>query len=253
MKSVIFLGTGAADFSPNLKTDLKDRLDKDARRSSSVLIDGRFLVDCGPHTLESMRILGIDPKCVSDLFITHFHADHYDPASVCALCDACGGKLRVFYREDATVALPDNCVKIGTRPGKTYDGDITFTSLAANHTAFPQHFLFESDGKKFFYGCDGAWMMNETYNRLKNAALDLIVLDGTVGDYVGDYRMAEHNSIPMIRLMLPSLRKIGAIGDGTLIYLSHIARTLHTRHDELCTILARDGMHAACDGLEIKL
>ena len=51
-----FLGTGAADFSPLLETELRDRLDDNARRSSSVLIEGRFLIDCGPHVLDSMGL-----------------------------------------------------------------------------------------------------------------------------------------------------------------------------------------------------
>ena len=47
--NIRFLGTGAADFSPLLETEFKDRLDNNARRSSAILIDESILVDCGPH------------------------------------------------------------------------------------------------------------------------------------------------------------------------------------------------------------
>ena len=53
---ITFLGTGAADFSPLLETEYKYQLGLDQRRSSSILIEDQFLVDCGPHTLDSMRI-----------------------------------------------------------------------------------------------------------------------------------------------------------------------------------------------------
>ena len=42
------------------------KFDYDARRSSSILIDGEILVDCGIHTLDSLRIAGIDYDKISD-------------------------------------------------------------------------------------------------------------------------------------------------------------------------------------------
>ena len=56
-----FLGTCAADFSPRLTGDCKNRFDRDARRASCALINGRYLLDCGPHCPDSLRIAGIDP------------------------------------------------------------------------------------------------------------------------------------------------------------------------------------------------
>ena len=74
---ITFLGTGAADFSPLLETEYKNKLGLDQRRSSSILIEDQFLVDCGPHTLDSLRIQGLDASGITDLFVTHFHSDHY--------------------------------------------------------------------------------------------------------------------------------------------------------------------------------
>ena len=129
---------------------------------------------------------------------------------------------------------------------------IKITGLLANHDpeSAPQHLLFEKNGKKFFYGCDGAWMMTKTFNYLMDSRLDAMVLDATVGDYEGDYRMAEHNSIPMIRMMLPSLKAKDIITDKTKIYLSHIAPRLHKSHDETVRIVKKDGLTVAFDGME---
>lgn len=49
----VFLGTCACDFSPLLQTDKKNCFDKDVRRSSSILLNGHMLVECGPHTLHA--------------------------------------------------------------------------------------------------------------------------------------------------------------------------------------------------------
>lgn len=80
-----------------------------------------------------------------------------------------------------------------------------------------------------------------------------MVLDATCGDYAGDYRMGEHNSIPMIRLMLPSLKTWGVINEQTKVYLSHLAPKLHLPHEETVALVAKDGLLVAYDGLELEL
>ena len=42
---ILFLGTCACDYSPLLQTTYKDVFDKNARRSSCALINGRHLVE----------------------------------------------------------------------------------------------------------------------------------------------------------------------------------------------------------------
>ena len=78
--TVVFLGTCACDFSPRLQTDGKDRFDKDVRRSSSILIDGHILVDCGPHTSNSSKI--IKKPLRGDIFLLHLHSDHFDAENI---------------------------------------------------------------------------------------------------------------------------------------------------------------------------
>ena len=104
-----------------------------------------------------------------------------------------------------------------------------------------------------FYALDGAWFLHETYYALKNTNLDFLVLDCTCGDYEGDYRIGEHNTIPMIRLMLPSLKKWGTITEKTQVYASHLAPSLHKSHEETVEILQKDGVYVAYDGLSLQL
>ncbi len=254
---VLFLGTCACDYSPLLQTTYKDCFDKDARRSSCALINGTYLLDCGQHCMDELRIANVPLSQITDIFVTHFHSDHYNVKHIRQIAKASERKLRVWVRADAkTEEIPNVEWKLMEK-GTPYTvaENVTVTGLIANHSekVFPQHLLLEIDGKKIFYGLDGAWFIGETYYALKNADLDLIVLDCTCGDYLGDYRIGEHNTIPMIRLMLPSLRKWGTITEKTQVYVSHLAPSLHKSHEETVALLQGDGVCVAYDGLEIQV
>ena len=253
---ITFLGSCACDFSPRLDGELSRTLDKDARRSSSMMIDGRYIIDFGPHPLDVLDIIGKDKSEITDIIITHTHSDHFDPEKIKALALGRRNPLRLWTRQGA-LEVPIEGVELHEMElFKQYQvGELLVTGMSANHdaSACPQHLLIEKNGEKIFYGCDGAWLLNDTYYHLVNASLSLAVLDCTVGDYEGDYRLAEHNSIPMIRLMLPSLKTIGAINENTKIYLSHIAPSLHACHEDTVEIAHAIGVNVAYDGLRIEI
>lgn len=252
---LLFLGTCACDFSPRLKTDLKDKFDKDARRSSSVLLNRHTLIDCGFHTVESLGIAGIPLSDITDIFVTHLHGDHYQPENIQAIANAKNEPLRLWVREDAQVCEYENVEVRYLTQFEKYDSlELSVTGIPANHSPahFPEHFIVECGKKSFFYGCDGAWFLHDSFKFLRNAHLTLAIFDCTVGDYNGDFRMGEHNSIPMIRMMLPSLRTIGAIDDSTGIVLSHLAPSLHRPHAETCDIV-KDFGTVAYDGMTLEI
>lgn len=254
---LIFLGTCAADFSKRLLDECRDCFDKDARRSSAMLINGSFLLDCGVHTLESLRIQGVNPKEITDVFITHLHGDHFKADNIEALARDREAPLRLWVHRDAPIGEIANVTLVRMEPLVTYDvdGTLSITGLPANHApeAFPQHFLLQIGEKKVFYGCDGAWFLHPTYRFLRRKELSLAVLDCTVGDYEGDFRFAEHNSIPMIRMMLPSLKSVKIVTDETQIFLSHLAPSLHKPHAETVEIAKEFGAQVAYDGLRIVI
>lgn len=251
-----FLGTCAYDYSNKLENEFKDCFDKDARRASSLLINGKYLIDCGPHALDSLRIIGKNKDEITDLFVTHTHCDHFDMDNICKLAKNRHSPLRIWVKKGARLDKIENAQIMEMKPFEKYTiDDITITGMNANHDkgAHPQHLLIERNGDKMLYGCDGGWLLNDTYNSLWNAHLTLCVLDCTVGDYNGDFRIAEHNSIPMLRLMLPALKTIGAIDENTKIYLSHIAPSLHKPHAEIEKVVKELGAYVAFDGAEVKI
>lgn len=255
--NLTFLGTCAANFSPLLKTEYKDKFGLDARRSACARVGKSYMIDCGLYVLESMRIAGVNAADITDIFVTHTHLDHFDPEKVKVLAEGRQTPLRLWVRRDAVLPEIPGTEVIHMEQFKEYEVEEGFTLKAvdANHDSksFPQHFVMTINGKKLMYATDGAWFLEDSFVNLKKAGLDYLIIDATCGDYVGDYRMASHNSIPMIRLMLPSLLKYGIITEDTTIYLTHIAPSLHAPHEEIVENVAKDGLLVAYDGLTITI
>lgn len=255
-----FLGTCAADFSPRLKTDLIDKLDKDARRSSAALIDGHIMIDCGYHAVDSLNIQNIPLSNIERIFFTHLHRDHYQPEKIKEIASAADRTLKIYAHKAAEQRLISDLKDLNVEiipldycESYTTDDNYVITALPANHREYPSHYLIEKDGKKIYYATDGAWIMMDAFYYLRDKQLDLLVLDATVGDYDGDLRVSEHNSIPMIRLMLKSFGKFNILGENARIFISHIAPSLHKSHSETVDIMKKDNIEVAYDGLEVDI
>lgn len=254
-----FIGTAAHDYSPLLNTIYKDSLDKDARRSSAALVDGHILIDCGTHALESLRIQNIAYESIDIVLLTHLHDDHYEPEHLKTLASAANRTLSIYVSETAVPQVEaelegSNVTVYGVKYGKKVEicEDTVITGLPANHTQHPVHYLIKISGKKIYYATDGAWIMYDAFYALRDVDLDLLVFDATVGDYEGDYRVAEHNSIPMVRAMLCSFSKFNVCNNGRT-FITHIAPSLHKTHAETEKILKNDKIEVAYDGLEIEI
>lgn len=251
-----FLGTAACDFSPKLENEFKNCFDKDARRSSSMLINDTVLVDCGIHTLESLDIASVAYSQITDILITHTHDDHFIPENIEKIAKNRHAPLRLWIRENARIPEIPNVEVIRMKLLTKYEQyGITVTGVPANHDqrTAPQHLLIEFGNEKIYYACDGGWITCEALNYIRGAKLALMVVDATIGDYEDDYRAAEHNSIPMIRLMLPLLKTNKIIDENTKIYLSHIAPSLHKPHEETEKIAQEFGAYVAYDGLALEI
>lgn len=47
------------------------------KRNVSMIIDNHILIECGPHTIESMLENGINPANIDKILISHMHLDHF--------------------------------------------------------------------------------------------------------------------------------------------------------------------------------
>lgn len=262
MKELLFLGTGAADW---------DMASADSRGFAGLLIDGHILIDCGPGAFfwaDAQHRSGLFSE-VDAVFFTHSHDDHFQTSCVQRLMKE-SRKPVSFYGDPVFERLLPNEAKKSFFPldirchahPSVIISDYTVTAAEANHlTEFPEeyahHYLFEgADGKNFFIGYDGAWLLADTWNLLLKKHLDLYLADATCGDSEvcrTNFRNFSHNNIYMLDLMYATLCANGVIDASTKFVLTHVAKTLYLSREALEDAAARRGFLAAYDGLTLSL
>ncbi len=222
-----FLGTGAADWPNN-----KDGTMKEFRRLSSVVIDDCLLIDPGPSVLEALKELDVDISCVKYILITHRHKDH-------------------FSKEAFDVFLSQGAVLVEIDAGETAEfGSYTVRGYTANHSTAenPLHYLISNGEKSLYYALDGAWLMYDEFVAIKEYHPDYMVLDATIGDVEGDWRIFEHNNLNMVREMKKTLDKyVGRF------CISHMAKTLHESRHELKENMNKSDIDVAYDGMIVNI
>ena len=237
-----FLGTGAADWNgPDENGYL--------RRLTSTLFDDTLLIDVTKTVLDMID----QPEAITDVFFTHSHADHFSIEALRSLAPCRVYAHESWAGEIEGTGLTVIPLKIG-EPVKA--GRFSVTPLPANHSTEkayeqPVHYLIEKEGKRLLYATDGAWMLNRAHHIIGKQSLDAAVFDATIGDgHDGDWRIFEHNSIDMVRLIIRSMYEMGRLKKNAPVYLTHLARTLHApqpileKQTETPMVVCRDGLEA---------
>lgn len=224
---LLFLGTGAADWDINAP-----EREEGFRRYSSALVDNCLLIDPGPCVLEALDTFGVDISEIKYVINTHSHRDHFNKETLEALENA--GAQFIEFEADEEKAL----------------GKYTVSAYTANHGTCrgAVHFIIEDGEKKLFYGLDSAWLLYTEVQAIIKKHIDLAVLDATIGEDEGDYRIFEHNNLRMVREM-----KLTLNAHIERFVISHMARTLHTDHNTLSELMKKDNIEVAYDGLELNI
>ena len=222
---ITFLGTGAADWKLQQHKDVEG-----FRRNSSILVDDCLLIDPGTDVPNALMTFGKNVSEIKYIINTHKHSDHYNEETLLHL-----HKARFYSMSAGDVSEI---------------GKYTVTALRANHSTCKDavHFIISNGDKSLFYGLDGAWLMYDEVTAIKKCGIDIAVFDATVGDIRGDYRIFEHNNLNMVVEMKTTLEKY-----IKRFFISHMARTLHTSHNELVERMKPYGIDVAFDGLEIEI
>lgn len=251
---LLFLGTGAADWNIEKRKD-----GAFFRRVSSALINRDLLIDPGPHIADYCEQNGCSDLLdgVTDVLITHSHWDHLCVATVQELLQRAPRRIWCNARVAELLSdVADRCTVV-TCNTPYAAGNYTVTPLRANHTPNiwgeeSLLWLIEGAGTELFYGLDSAWLPCESWNVLKQKHLDCAVLEITMGDGAGDYRIFEHNNIRMAELMLETFRSVGVLSEKSLVCASHFAKHAHEAHEALAERLKQFGVLAAYDGLKLS-
>ncbi len=235
----LFLGTGAADWK-------EPTTDGEYRRNTSTLVDGQLLIDGNETISDCLPAL----QGVPAMLFTHSHRDHYSKAFLQRVRPARALCEESWAEEAGAEPLA---------PGRAISAaGFELLPVTASHSTDrknerPLHYILEKSGQRILYATDGAWLTNHAYHAIKDGApLDGCIFDGTVGDaFPDDWRVFEHNTLPMVRAMRRALEKAELLKTGAPVVVTHLARTLHPSQAALEAheaasgaplIVARDGM-----------
>lgn len=259
-----FLGTGAADWP-----DPGHRVG-DGRRFASQLLGQTLLLDCGPMTMGAIDEYQVDVNLLSDIIIGHPHGDHFHFPTICALARRrlpAAVPLRLHLNAIATARaqVPPELQKqlqvMPYQPGDTFTcGQFTCQAVAANHNCdFGEqaaHLLLSHEsGVRLFYALDGSWLPSSTWNvlRRQQQPVDAIIWELTCGE-VDDWRLGEHCNLAMVEAMTRALRANSQlISSETVLFCSHLARSLCPQHFFFAPLLAGRGYTLAYDNLRCQL
>jgi len=222
-----FLGTGAADW-----VLCKEPQKGNYRHLSSAVIDGVLLIDPGPEVFISAEKFGIDLSGVKYIINTHSHSDHYSLDTLEKLQKAGAEFISFAPEEQKTV------------------GEYAISAYEGNHGTATDtvHFIIEKDGKRIFYGLDSAWLLYKEVAAIKKNGVDMAVLDATIGNVDGDYRIFEHNNLLMVKEMQKTLKPF-----VKKFVISHMAYTLHDPHEVLSQEMQESDIVTAFDSLELEV
>ena len=251
--TLLFLGSGAADWQV-------PEPDGSFRRHAAALLNGCVLFDCGEHIFDFAETWQGALDGVTDILLTHEHDDHFHLPSLLRLAEthrlrvACDGYLR------AVIGIHPNISLVHVQPFVPFRmGRYKVTPLLANHdmvlsgerAAF--HYIVETPNRKsVFYGLDGAWFLRPSWEVMRRHTFDVMVLDCTVGDR-DDWRIFEHNTIPMLRIMTKQIDEAHLLRKNGQIIASHFSRQLCGTHEETARTLEKIRVRAAFDGMRIYI
>jgi ribonuclease Z len=141
------------------------------KRNVSFIIDDKFVFDFGPHSLESIFELNIDPAKISTIYISHLHLDHYS-----GLAELFWHKANNQIKSELTVVGPsgikksmNTLLKVLNTPPSWYDlinttikyvedKDTEEASVFKGKHIIPDNgYRFTYKGKTIFYSGDTAF------------------------------------------------------------------------------------------------
>ena len=127
-------------------------------------------------------------------------------------------------------------------------GKYKIKAVKANHPVPTLHYIISDRKNRIFYGLDGAWLMYNEVQAIKEEKVDFAIFDATIGFIDGDYRIFEHNNLNMVlemkKTLLPYIDRF---------CISHMARTLHDEHKVLEEQMRKHDVEVAFDGMEIVI
>jgi adenosylcobinamide kinase/adenosylcobinamide-phosphate guanylyltransferase len=231
---VLLLGTGAADGIPNpfcrCATCDDHRARGELRTPTSVLLDGRLLIDPGPEAPRQVSRLGRDLVGLQAILAGHAHDDHLDPAVLLhrswvtsTPLDMVGPAPAVEWARQWVDAGQTAVRFTAVTAGDEFElAGYRVTALAANHEAFGEAlcYLVTDGASTLLYATDTGLLPEAAWAVLRGRRADLVLLEETFGDRSdkGD----RHLTLATFATTVGRLRATGVADARTRIVAVHL-------------------------------
>jgi adenosylcobinamide kinase / adenosylcobinamide-phosphate guanylyltransferase len=231
--NLLMLGTGSADGWPNpfcsCASCTSERAASRLRGQTSVLVDDRLLLDCGPETPRAAERLGADLTGLRHVLVTHAHPDHCAPAFLLfrswigdAPLDVVGpadviDQARMWVAPDSTVRFVT--VSAGDRLAL---GDYDVRVLEARHDGDAVLYDVSTTDARLLYATDTGPLPQATLDAVAGAAFDVVLMEETFGDHLT--HGTDHLDLATFPEQVHRLRAAGAVTEHTdlvAVHLSH--------------------------------
>ena len=220
----------------------KNKLSKEYRRFSSLLIDEKTVIDPSEDIFEFEETFMLKGLClgITDILITHSHLGHFSISAIERLAKL-RGRIRVFGGEVIGRELMEtNGIEfVEILPFKVFNvGGYEAVALPSNHiTDCPGEIAFNfffKKNKSFFYGLDGGFINPLAWKVIKEVKPDLYILDCALGNEELSEGAIYHNGIEGALAIRNMLIGAGVAAEDTKFILSHLP-SLKKRdiHEEL--------------------
>jgi adenosylcobinamide kinase/adenosylcobinamide-phosphate guanylyltransferase len=259
---VLALGTGSADGWPNpfctCASCNAERRAGRVRGQTSVLVDGRLLLDCGPETPRAAERSGADLSRLRHVLLTHQHPDHCSPAFLLFRSWVADGEpLDVVGPAEVVEACrmwvaPDSPVVFrAVSPGdRVRLGEYDVRVLAAAHGAPGSSVLYDvtAPGGRLLYATDTGPLPAVTLEEVRGAAFDVVLMEETFGDWTD--HDTDHLDLTSFAAQLRRLRAVGAVTPATTVTAVHLSHH-NPPTAELARRLAAWGAGVVDDGTRV--
>jgi phosphoribosyl 1,2-cyclic phosphate phosphodiesterase len=273
-----YLGTAAAEGWPGLfchceRCDLARKIKgKEVRSRSQVLINENLLVDFGPDTYYHALTQDVDFVKIETVLLTHSHCDHFYPTELILRAvpyaygldknkmslygnQKCQDKFEQMLLQEDDAENVKACVvfhQIDTFHSFSASG-YQIQSLKASHDPRENcllYSIYDSEGKRLFYGNDTGPLPEETWEQIKDLYFDVVSLDCTMGGTPG---CNSHMGIEENRQTRERMLELGCADHNTIFVMTHFSHNGCLMHEELTARAKEIGFLAAYDGMILEV
>lgn len=292
MKMVV-LGTGAGESYPGLWctcrncTYSREHGGKNVRGSSSLLIDGKLLIDMPGSALHNAARFGVSLAEVETLLVTHPHTDHFSPNHLWERNYP--NQFRGFKEEELVAKKGAPCVSplpnmeiFGTsfvkeaiaraedlslpaeeyhfcfheiRGGSQFESSgFSVTAIAARHgePGYTVNYIIEKGGACLLYASDTGGYGQEGYDELFRHNFHCVFVEATMGETPAP-ALSGHMNLEKAEEFINRLRIYGCLAQNCQIYLTHLSPHWTPPHDILAPMMKQKGIGVAYDGEFIQV